>query len=172
MSAIILKKSKTLLKEWGFSAKDYLLLTTQSDQTDAIEDGSVALTVTSPPFLDIVNYEADNWLRCWFLGVDPKAVKISHHKKIEDWERFIAFTLKELSRVTRKDGHIAFEVGEVRGGELRLEKNVIQAAKGLPITPLGVMINQQAFTKTSNCWGIKNNNSGTNTNRIVIFKKE
>jgi len=28
------------------------------------------------------------------------------------------------------------------------------------------------FTKTSNIWGIDNNTCGTNTNRIVVFKKD
>jgi hypothetical protein len=34
-----------------------------------------------------------------------------------------------------------------------------------------VIINQQHFTKTSNIWGVGNMASGTNTNRIVVFKK-
>ncbi|GAG78686.1 unnamed protein product, partial [marine sediment metagenome] len=35
-----------------------------------------------------------------------------------------------------------------------------------------IVINEQDFTKTSNIWGIKNKESGTNTNRIVLFRKE
>jgi len=34
------------------------------------------------------------------------------------------------------------------------------------------MINRQQFTKTSNIWGVGNNRGGTNTNRIVLFRKE
>ena len=34
-----------------------------------------------------------------------------------------------------------------------------------------VLINQQAFTKTANIWGVGNNTLGTNSNRIVVFKK-
>jgi len=33
------------------------------------------------------------------------------------------------------------------------------------------MINDQEFTKTANCWGVDNNAKGTNTNRIVVFRK-
>ena len=36
---------------------------------------------------------------------------------------------------------------------------------------LHVMINDQKFTKTANCWGVDNNTKGTNTNRIVVFRK-
>ena len=130
------------------------------------------MTVTSPPFLDVVNYQADNWLRCWFLGIDPKSIAITKHKNIEEWTSFIAQTLKELARITRPGGHIAFEVGEVRKGQVKLEEQVILATKDLPLKILGIMINQQNFTKTANCWGISNNQAGTNTNRILLIQRE
>ena len=34
-----------------------------------------------------------------------------------------------------------------------------------------VMVNQQEFTKTANCWGVRNNAKGTNTNRIVVLRR-
>jgi len=171
LPAIILKKSKILLSDGGPQASTKLFLTEQSHRTKDIPDGSVALTVTSPPFLDIVNYEADNWLRCWFIGVDPGSVQISKHRDVDGWQAFIARTLVELARVTRPGGYIAFEVGEVRNGKVRLEDHVVAAANGLPLTTVGVMINQQEFTKTSNCWGVANNKGGTNSNRIVLFQR-
>jgi len=38
--------------------------------------------------------------------------------------------------------------------------------------PLLVLINEQEFTKTANCWGVDNNAKGTNSNRIVVMRKE
>jgi len=169
---VIAKKSESLLSQGPAIATESLFLTGQAHETPIIPDDAIALTVTSPPFLDIVNYEADNWLRCWFLGVDPKAVRIAQHRSVEDWQAFVASALTELSRITRPGGHVAFEVGEVRNGTVRLEENVIAASEGLPLRTLAVMINQQEFTKTSNCWGISNNKSGTNSNRIVLLKRE
>ena len=172
VAKIVEKKSRYLLSQGSVEAEEKLFLTGQSHDTPAIPDRAVSLTITSPPFLDIVDYEADNWLRCWFLGVDPRTVQIAKHRSIEGWQAFVASTLKELVRITRPGGHIAFEVGEVRNGTVRLEKNVIAAANGLPLTTLGVMVNQQDFTKTSNCWGVSNNISGTNSNRIVILQRQ
>lgn len=168
---IILKKSKSLLSQEHPQCQTHLTCAAQSDATPEIPDASVRLTVTSPPFLDVVDYEGDNWLRCWFLGVDPKSVNIASHRKVADWENFIRKTLKELSRITQPGGYVVFEVGEVRNGKIKLEQSVIAAARGLPLAPVGVMINQQEFTKTSNCWGISNNSSGTNSNRIIILRK-
>ncbi len=169
--AIIARKTKSLLSDGPVQSRDCLLLTRQSHETPEIDDGSVTLTVTSPPFLDIVDYETDNWLRCWFLGVDAKSVQIARHRCVADWQAFVAQTLSELARITRPGGHIAFEVGEVRHGTVRLEENVIAAAVGLPLETLCVMINQQDFTKTSNCWGVSNNTFGTNSNRIVVLRR-
>ena len=170
--ALIIKKSKSLLSQGAPFAKQSLFLTELSHKTSLIPSGSVKLTVTSPPFLDVVDYVADNWLRCWFLGMDPKTIKIAKFKNIENWQNFIFLTLKELSRVVCPGGHIAFEVGEVRGGSICLEENVILAAKDLPLEILCVLIHQQKFTKTANCWGIQNNKKGTNSHRIVLFRRK
>jgi len=77
----------------------------------------------------------------------------------------------EFARIIRPGGFIAFEVGEVRGGKVLLERSVVAAMQGLPFDQLGVMVNQQAFTKTANCWGVGNNSRGTNTNRIVLARR-
>jgi len=80
--------------------------------------------------------------------------------------------LEELARIVAPGGHVAFEVGEVRGGKLLLERLVWQAAEGLPFDRLFVLVNEQQFTKTSNCWGVKNNAKGTNSNRIVVMRRQ
>jgi len=77
----------------------------------------------------------------------------------------------ELARVLRPGGHIAFEVGEVHNGETQLEKAVVPCGIAAGLTPELILINAQEFTKTANCWGVDNNSKGTNTNRIVLFKK-
>lgn len=171
--AIILKKSRNLLSDGAPVLPDCPVLNTgPAWNTPALEDESVALIVTSPPFLDIVNYAQDNWLRCWFAGIDASEVRIDAHKTTDDWERFVRKSFVEFARVVKPGGHVAFEVGEVRGGKVLLERHVAAAARGLPFTCLGVMVNDQEFTKTANCWGVSNNSGGTNTNRIVLFKRQ
>lgn len=137
-----------------------------------ISDGSVDLTVTSPPFLDIVQYAADNWLRCWFAGIDPDKVAIDMHRTEEAWTAMVHRVLAEQARILRPGGYVAFEVGEVRNGKVLLERLVWKAADGLPFNRLGVMVNDQAFTKTANCWGVANGSKGTNTNRIVLLQRQ
>lgn len=169
---IISKKSKSLLRNGCvMSQTNSRLFVGSAWDTSEIKDSSVKLVVTSPPFLDIVRYAADNWLRCWFAGIDPEEVNISMHKKTEEWTEMVHSVLAETSRILCSGGHIAFEVGEVRNKSILLEDLVLEAANGLPLEKLGVMVNQQDFTKTANCWGVDNGSKGTNTNRIVILRR-
>jgi hypothetical protein len=68
-------------------------------------------------------------------------------------------------------GHVAFEVGEIHNGMTKLEETVLPCGVAVGLEPLLVLINDQKFTKTANCWGVDNNSKGTNTNRIVVFRK-
>jgi hypothetical protein len=172
VAKIILKKTKSLLSDGSPPAEsEYMLTTAVASQTQSITTASVALVVTSPPFLDIVQYADDNWLRCWFAGIDVRNVAIAQHRTEAGWQSMVRDTLTELARVVRPGGHVAFEVGEVRNGRILLERLVWQAAEGLPFDRLFVMVNQQEFTKTANCWGVQNNSNGTNTNRIVLLRR-
>ena len=176
---LILGKTRSLLADCDAATRATLLrsanraalLTHPASSTPEIKAGSVSLVVTSPPFLDIVNYAGDNWLRGWFCGIDTSTVKISMHRKVEDWQATMTGVFQELARVLRPGGHVAFEVGEVRGGKVKLEEAVLPCGVASGLEPLLVVINSQAFTKTANCWGVRNNAKGTNTNRIVVFRK-
>jgi len=172
VARIILKKSKSLLRDGcAPSHVKFGLYTGLAWGTPAVVDESVDLVVTSPPFLDVVQYSADNWLRCWFAGIDSDRVAIDMHRTEEAWTEMVRLVLREQARILRVGGYVAFEVGEVRNGKVLLERLVWRAAEGLPFKRLGVMINDQQFTKTANCWGVINGSKGTNTNRIVLLQR-
>lgn len=148
------------------------LLTAQSDSTPEIAADSVRLVVTSPPFLDVVDYLGDNWLRLWFCGIDSRTVRLTITKRLDEWCDMIARTFRELVRVLVLGGHIAFEVGDIRSGKLLLEESVVRCGVAAGLSPRLVLINDQAFTKTSNLWGVTNRAKGTNTNRVVLLTKQ
>jgi hypothetical protein len=176
---IILKKSRQLLRDVDGTVRATLaglcdkamLLTGPADATPQIKSDSVSLVVTSPPFLNVVQYATDNWLRCWFLGIDPKDVSLTVPLKLSNWQVAMLEVFHELHRVVKPGGHVAFEVGEVHGGKTRLEETVLPCGTQAGFEPVLVVINDQQFTKTANCWGIGNMSKGTNTNRIVVFRK-
>jgi hypothetical protein len=178
---IIIKKTRALLKDVAVSSgglfaddrasRGAQLLTGPADTTPGIRADSVSLVVTSPPFLNIVNYKYDNWLRCWFCGIEPDKVRLTVPGSLENWRAAMTRVFHELHRVLKPGGFVAFEVGEVRKGTVRLEETVIPCGLEAGLEPVLVLINAQEFTKTANVWGVANNRLGTNTNRIVVFQK-
>lgn len=176
---LILKKSIQLLskitqkefenlQEYG---KYALFVNSDACYTSVIPNSSVQLTVTSPPFLDIVQYSTDNWLRCWFNDINTEDVKITMSKTVTDWKDVMGDVFKELFRITKKGGWVAFEVGDIRGGKVKLDEVVAPLGVNAGFLLFGVLVNQQIFTKTANIWGVSNNVKGTNSNKVVIFYK-
>ncbi len=176
VDALILRKSRQLQGEpcdlFSVPRGSGRAYTASAGKTPFLDDDSVDLIVTSPPFLDIVDYAGDNWLRGWFNGIDPQSIQLWVIRKIEDWTTQMTRALEEMRRVLKRGAHVAFEVGEVRRGTVRLEEQVVQAGRTAGLTPVCILINVQKFTKTANCWGVDNGTRGTNTNRIVLFRKD
>ena len=178
---LIAKKSKQLLSGLSKEERERLwqvaeraeILCTDARNTLLIRPDCVDLTVTSPPFLNVVAYNADNWLRCWFCGIDALAVgkQISVPSGLGRWSEIMGEVFMELFRITRPGGFVAFEVGEVRGGKIRLDEVVVPLGFAAGFVCEGIVIHSQTFTKTAHIWGISNMTGGTNTNRIVVFQK-
>ncbi|AKA49030.1 hypothetical protein IX51_07870 [uncultured archaeon] len=182
VKSIILRKTKSLLRDIDnqslntlrdYGKKALLGVLDARDTSSLIKDGTVSLTVTSPPFLNIVQYKLDNWLRLWFNGIDLSDRKREPFvtSNMSQWSKFTGEVFTDLYRITKAGGRVAFEVGEIRNGSLKLEEYVLDAGKKAGFDVERLFINSQKFTKTSNIWGVKNNRDGTNTNRIVLFRK-
>ena len=179
--ALIRRKSMQLQSRLGAGERWRLraatagarLLQKEADATPEIASDSVQLTVTSPPFLDVVQYARDNWLRCWFNGLDAEAIgaRITMSRTVEEWAREMSAVFSELYRITRPSGWVAFEVGEVRRGSVKLEEVVAPLGLAAGFKCTAILVNAQSFTKTANIWGVRNNRLGTNSNRIVLFRK-
>ena len=178
---IIIRKTKTLLrnvtdgqmKNLRLSGESAMFLNCEASCTPAIASDSVALTVTSPPFLNIVQYSKDNWMRCWFNFLDAQEISkhITMARTVEEWSAAMGPVFVELHRITKRGGWVAFEVGEVKNRTVKLDEYVVPLGLEAGFECRGILINSQEFSKTSNIWGVKNMKSGTNTNRIVLFHK-
>ena len=108
---IILKKSKDLLKNVDDQIRNRLKLISDNSQFltgdsrfTKLKTNTVQLTITSPPFLDVVQYAKDNWLRCWFNEINMIDIesKITMSKKLDDWLAVMKDVFEELYRITKK----------------------------------------------------------------------
>jgi methylase of polypeptide subunit release factors len=144
-----------------------------------VPTASVDLIVTSPPFLDKVDYLVDNWLEFWFAGIKARSfsANLVMARSLEEWSEFIRDVLREMLRVLKPGGYAVVEVGEVEtGGEVVYLDEIVARAAGEISAPAKrllveeVLVNKQTFTKLANCFKVDNNQKGTNTNRLVVIK--
>lgn len=90
----------------------------------SVEPASVDLLLTSPPYLNVVNYGTSNWIRLWWLGLDGVATdggtgrrrldaKLDHQHNYESYRAFMKRTFKATSRVLKRKGVAVFVIGDV-----------------------------------------------------------
>jgi site-specific DNA-methyltransferase (adenine-specific) len=89
-----------------------------------LKSGAVDLVVTSPPYLQVVNYGTANWIRLWLLGLDEVSrqqgegrkklnAKLDHNHRYDGFKDFMRRTLKGIERVLKKDGVAVVVIGDV-----------------------------------------------------------
>ncbi|MFN3638284.1 MAG: DNA methyltransferase [Chloroherpetonaceae bacterium] len=177
----ILRKAKQCLQGASHFQKRFpeslnnQIRTGDSRNMSWIESETIDLVVTSPPFLDKVDYIKDNWLKAWFYGINEDSFKdaLVQTRNLEEWKMFMRATLKELYRVVKENGTVVIEVGEVmyKNKMVNLDEIVAELGEEVGFTLYAIFINKQRFTKLANCFGVANNEKGTNTNRCVVMVK-
>jgi site-specific DNA-methyltransferase (adenine-specific) len=91
---------------------------------DTIKSGSAALVVTSPPYLQVVNYGTANWIRLWLLGVDEVGrergkgrrtlnVVLDHRHTFASYRAFMRRILFGIRRILSPGGVAAVVIGDV-----------------------------------------------------------
>lgn len=82
-----------------------------------IKDESVGLVITSPPYLNIVNYTTSNWLKLWLLGYDRmelrKEIKLSDNLKFDNYVQFIKKYLNSIYTKLKNKAKVCIIVGDV-----------------------------------------------------------
>ncbi|MCY4060671.1 MAG: hypothetical protein OXG44_22065 [Gammaproteobacteria bacterium] len=174
VAALILRKTRRLLRDLprqGPTGRSRGFLQQAASEPFAWDGPPVSLAVTSPPFLNVVDYKGDNWMRCWFAGIDPDTVGVTQTGSLGAWKALVRAALDHVAAISAPGAVFAFEVGEVRKGALLLDRVVADVARESAWEPFCIIVNKQAFTKTSNTWGVDNNRGGTNSNRIVVMRR-
>ena len=82
------------------------------------------LVLASPPYLRVVKYGYYNWLRLWFLGVDPADVdaRLDDAHQMGPYLDFLRQVLGDLRQVVADDAVVALVIGDVeldRGRPIR-----------------------------------------------------
>jgi site-specific DNA-methyltransferase (adenine-specific) len=92
---------------------------------NTLAPGSVDLVVTSPPYLQVVNYAQSNWIRLWLLGINEvgreggagrKSLNavLDHRHTYTSYCEFMLRTTLGIQRALKKDGIAVLVIGDVK----------------------------------------------------------
>jgi len=136
---------------------------------------SVDLVVTSPPYLNVVSYANQNWIRTWFLSEDPKKISqdLDDDLTLSEWIDFAEMSVGRMKKMMREGGVITLVIGDVAKSDI----NVISLAREL----MRRLMSKKAFAyigclsdhlnteeKTTRIWK-ETKGKATEVDRIVIL---
>ena len=102
-----------------------------SDATKiSIKPGSIDSIITSPPYMDALDYARDNRLRLWFLGVEDYRECDTKFGSLDKFSAFMTAFLSRSGKWLRKGGYCVLVIGDVnsRGKSIDVAKVVISIA--------------------------------------------
>lgn len=125
------------------------------------------LILTSPPFLDVIDYEKINWIRNWWLGgVGPQ---LWHEQDEKAWQLQMWRWMREWAQQLHPDGFLCIEAGKVRKGKVDLIELIIKLAPRAGFVPEELFLQQTSHTRTARCWGV-NADQGTTSQQVICLK--
>lgn len=77
---------------------------------------SVKLVLCSPPYLDVVNYEKQNWIRAWFLNQHTEgtfATDLDDNLTLSRWMDFAGEFTRQIRDMLSNDGVAVIVIGDV-----------------------------------------------------------
>lgn len=91
-----------------------------------ITDKKAKLVVTSPPYIKITSYEADQWLRLWFLGHQPYPATgmITKDDMIASQEKYINFlaeSWRSVGKIMKRSSILVCRIGQSSQDKYPLE---------------------------------------------------
>lgn len=79
-----------------------------------LPDASVDVVITSPPYIDALDYARDNRLRLWFLGInDYETIRHKEIRRISAFGKDMLVTLKTMARAVKPGGVCVLVLGDV-----------------------------------------------------------
>ena len=148
-------------------------LTTHQKLKDYLS--KVDLVLTSPPYLGVVNYARQNWIRTWFMDEHEEEIsnRLDDDLNHQEWIKFSKTTILEIKKFLKPSGVAVLVIGDVA----KSKHSVIPIARDFAniVKEEGLFKNIWVvsdwiddFDKTTRIWGSTKGNA-TATDRIVIM---
>ncbi|WFQ90863.1 type II R/M system DNA methylase [Mycoplasma feriruminatoris] len=136
------------------------------------------LIFTSPPYLNIINYTKQNWLKMWMLGfetpVDRKNIGLDDfHNEKNYIDHFLIKFMNECYKIMNNDSKLIMVIGDVKLGKkiFSISNFIDYIEKKTKLSLVELYVdNIKQKSKTTNSHGLKAGKA-TQTEKIYVFKK-
>ncbi len=91
---------------------DYVSTIRRSTVENVTLPDNIDCVITSPPYMNALDYERDNRLRLWFLGDNRRISTDRMLKNLNGFKRAIEALATQLVQKVKKGGHCIFVVGD------------------------------------------------------------
>jgi len=178
----IIRRAAQVLQD-GFSG-DFFELSSRSHaevadgrQLSWLGPNSADLVVTGPPLPECIDYEREQWLEYWFLGLRSGNSHLYQGTDLAYWREFVSSSLREILRVLKPGCYAALALGEVQSstGMVFLEDIVAAEAQKLEYSGKRfrvdeVLVHQQRVSERAQ--PAENPESGviSANNRIIVLQ--
>lgn len=136
--------------------------------------GRVKLVLTSPPYLNVVGYTQQNWIRMWFLGFDTKrsARDLDDMHTLNAWLSFMEQVCETIARFLSPEGIAVLVIGDVRVNQRAISPTrelIRRLSHRRMYKYLGCLVdNGLALEKTTRVWG-NTRGQATEVERLVFL---
>jgi len=138
--------------------------------------GTAKLVVTSPPYLGVVNYAKQNWIRNWLLQPAEyfgREDELDDNLTLPQWLDFIEETIEGLKKLLLPNGVIVLVVGDVvrsTNSHINLARHLIQRLQHDKVFSfIGVFDDHMGHDiKTTRIWK-ETKGKATAVDRIVVL---
>ncbi|WP_235852585.1 DNA methyltransferase [Helicobacter vulpis] len=142
---------------------------------------SIALIITSPPYLKNISYGKYNWIRFWLFKKDFEGFKQNQYRleglkdnlTFEKYAHYLQELFNSWAEVLKPGGRAVVVIGDLHALNLAQKTwDWIQAHGGCALHLEEILEDRaKSNAKTTRIWGAKKGQA-TKTDRILILKKE
>ncbi len=178
----IIRRAAQVLQD-GFTG-DFFELSSRSQaevsdcrQLGWLSQNSVDLIVSGPPLPECVDYELDQWLEYWFLGLRSGNSHLYQGSDLAYWREFVTASLREMLRVLKPGCYAALALGEVQSSSGMVFLEDIVAAEAQKLEHGGkrfrvdeVLVHQQRVSERAQSTETPENGVVSANNRIIVLQ--
>jgi len=138
-----------------------------------LADDSIDLTVTSPPYLNLLNYYEKSWIRYWIAGADKEEVygKLTVTGSKPKYFDFVTRNLGEVYRVQKDNTACVYVIGDYR----EITEDVVNCGAKVGFNCYKIIFDpipsHLRAHRQMNEGGVADDEGGTNYNVVIIFEK-